>query len=171
MKAGRLARVSRRWLPAHANLTVADAGMTQTKERGFTIVELLTVLAILAISLGLAVPRLSNLLLTLRLDRATRTLVRDLLFARSAAQAGGERHLVSFTAQGYSIHRTSTALRSASLPPGVSVDALVSSRVIWFSPSGRSSGGFVRLRAGTRVKTVRVTAASGQTYLLPTDGQ
>jgi len=139
----------------------------QARERGFTIVELLTVLALGAIVLSLAFPRVSGFLSMLRLDETALALVRDLRFAQAGALARGERYAVHVTSERYSIYRGPILVSEVSLPPDVRVDAVVSSRVIWFSPAGHSSGGFIELRANSGIKTILVSAARGHAYLVP----
>ncbi|MBI4277379.1 MAG: GspH/FimT family pseudopilin [Armatimonadetes bacterium] len=135
---------------------------------GFTLIELLTVLAVGGIILSLALPRFTGLLATLSLDHAARRLVRDLHFARAGAQARGERYTVRFVDDGYIILRGETRIDEVNFPPRVSLDAVVATREIWFSPAGYSSGGFVTLRSETGRVDILVPAASGHAYIVPT---
>jgi prepilin-type N-terminal cleavage/methylation domain-containing protein len=136
-------------------------------ERGFTVVELLTVLALAAIILGLALPRYSGLLSDLRLQSATAELIRDLRGAQSLAVARGPRVSVVLGERGYEIRRPGSEQRRVSLPRGITLDAVTSTRLIWFSATGASSGGFITLRGSTGATTVIVAAARGLAYAVP----
>lgn len=136
-------------------------------QRGFTVIELLTVLALAGVILGLAIPRYSGLLGDLRLQSATSTLVLDLRRAQGAAGASGGRVLVSFGDHAYTVQRRGTAAVRTGLPRGVTVKAVNASRVIWFAANGTSSGGFVTLAGPTGSTTVVVTAARGLAYVMP----
>lgn len=140
---------------------------TRDRERGFTVIEVLTVLTLAAILLTLTVSRFSGLLDRLRLDAATAALTGDLHTARAAAQARGEPYLVSFSSHRYMVLVRGVRIDETSLPPGVTIDAVVSTRAVSFSPHGSSSGGFVRLRNRSSTRTVVIPVA-GRAYVIGT---
>lgn len=131
-------------------------------------IEVLTVLTLAAILLTLAIPRFSGLLDSLRLDAATTALTGDLHVARAAAQARGEPYLVSFSSRRYMVLVHGVRVDETSLPPGVTIDEVVSARMVSFSAHGSSSGGFVRLRNRTLTRTVVIPAAAGWAYVIET---
>ena len=136
-------------------------------ERGFTVVELLTVLALAAIILGLALPRYSGLLNDLRLQTATAELIRDLRGTQSLAVARGTRVSVFVGEHDYEVRRPGSEPRRVTLPRGITIAAVNSTRLIWFSATGASSGGFITLRGSTDATTVIVAAARGLAYAVP----
>lgn len=138
-------------------------------EQGLTIVELLTVLALTAVIASMAGSRLPGLMNTIRLDTVSHTLLRDLHFARSSARSTGDRHIVLISDEGYEIRREGRMIRKTRFPKGVALESVVATRVIWFASQGRSSGGYVRLRAGRALAQVVVPAASGLAYLASDD--
>ncbi|SME94192.1 GspH/FimT family pseudopilin [Pseudogulbenkiania subflava] len=77
-------------------LPVANAG----RHGGFTLVELLVTLAVLAILLALAVPSFGDLIDRGRLTSAADTLYADLQFARSEAIRNNQNVVVSFQSGG-----------------------------------------------------------------------
>lgn len=136
-------------------------------ERGFTVVELVTVLALAGIILGLAIPRYAGLLGALRLQSATSALILDLRNAQSTAMARGVRVSVSFGEREYMIRRPGRELLRVPLPRGITISAVNSSHLIWLAANGTSSGGFVTLRGPTGANTVIVAAARGLAYAIP----
>jgi prepilin-type N-terminal cleavage/methylation domain-containing protein len=134
---------------------------------GFTIIELMTVLALAAIVLGLAIPRFSGVLADVRLAGATSALVRDLRLAQSTARARAERVAVVVSERRYEVQRYGVPTITVSLPRGIVVSAVTGSHVIWFFSDGSSSGGFVTLRGATGANTVVVAAAPGLAYAIP----
>lgn len=141
----------------------------RVSQSGLTLIELLTVLALIGITASLAVTRLPALVGNIRLSSTVQSLARDLHFARASARAAGVPYVVVLASSRYEVRRGGIVVRGADFPPGVEVDAVVATHIIWFYPGGRSSGGFVRLRSGSRMQTITVPSASGFAYVLEGD--
>lgn len=73
---------------------------TQSKGAGFTLVELLVVMLLMAIFLSLAMPSLAGMANSMRLTTATNSLFSSLLFARSEAIKRNSRVVVCKSASG-----------------------------------------------------------------------
>lgn len=134
---------------------------------GFTLVEILVVLAILGLVYGLALPVFSRTLDGPRLERAVRALVADLREARSLALARGEPVFVYIQPQigAWRLENSSDGVDHsiqirASVPNAWrSADG---THVIGFFPDGESSGGEIRLRLNDRAQQVKVQWLTGR---------
>ena len=73
------------------------------KDRGFTLVELLTVLAILAILVALAVPNMTNLVRKNRIENQTRRIHSDLMNTRVRAMNVNRMHCLVFQPDNYQV--------------------------------------------------------------------
>ena len=101
--------------------------------KGFTIIELLVIIAMIGIISAIAVPNFTVLLPTQRLNGAASTLRGDLYKAKSMSIKKGVMYRVVFTTDGYAIQRGTASsgafvlaeaetTRSFSDYPGISVD-------------------------------------------------
>ena len=97
--------------------------MKQTK--GFTMIELIVTLAVLAILVGIAIPSYISLMPRYRLSGATRQVATDLMKARMQAVKLSTNVDVAFTTTGYTISggSYSETFNIQSQYPGVSLSA------------------------------------------------
>jgi type IV fimbrial biogenesis protein FimT len=85
--------------PANSS-TGARSNILLASSAGFTLLELMVVIAIIAIFMGLAAPNFSSLVASTRLSSQTNDLTADLRLARSEAAARGTRVVICPTTDG-----------------------------------------------------------------------
>lgn len=146
------------------------------RARGFTLLELLVVMVILAAVVGLVVPRFGAALPGVELKGAARDVASALRYARGRAIATRSDIAVVFDvdAATYRIEGAGADERERSLGRNVSA-RLVTGRselrgesvgAISFFPDGSSTGGRVTLRSGERVFEVDVQWLTGRVSIL-----
>lgn len=136
---------------------------------GFTMIELMVVLVILAVGLALVAPRFGNVLGGLELKGAARDVASGLRYARGRSIATREesRFLLDVEQGRYWITGRE---REHRLPRGVEVRLLTGASevvadgigAITFFPDGSSTGGRVTLASGDRSYRVDVRWLTGQ---------
>lgn len=98
----------------------------QTQGRpGFTLLELVLVVAVISILVWLAVPNFRPVLREARLEQAVKQLQGDLLYARQLAVTSGESQVVFAVggdASQYAVAASSSTTKVKQLPPGISVE-------------------------------------------------
>ena len=142
---------------------------------GFTLVELIVVIAVIAVAAAIAVPRYTSSLSRYRADMAARRIAADLGLARSRAKVKGATQTVLFTLASDSYTLPGVAgLDRPSDPYTVVVSAepykadLVSasfggSTTASFNGYGApAAGGSVVVQAGATQKTVLLDAGTGE---------
>ncbi len=137
--------------------------------RGFTLIEVIVVLVIMALAYGLVVPALSSVLDGPRLDRAARQMVASLREARSTALIDGRT--VRFTVDPASREwrhgdrrgalDDEIAFRLDAPPAGRGAGAAPS---ILFFPDGGSTGGRLTLATGERRRLIAVDWLTGRVW-------
>jgi type IV fimbrial biogenesis protein FimT len=152
--------------------------MSRSRSRrpsGFTLVELVLVMAILAIVAGIAAPRYATATARFRVDAAARRIGADLGLARARAQTTSAPVTVRFDVGGNSYEMLSTASPLAGAANYVTVMSeepyqakLVSatfggSSDMTFDGYGRpASSGTVVVKVGSVSKTITVDAGTGR---------
>jgi type IV fimbrial biogenesis protein FimT len=126
------------------------------EKRGFTTVEILVVLAIVAILIRIAVPAFSTWLPSQRLTSAAQQIAIDLQFARMKAIAQNTSYTVTFntTTSTYSFGTDSRNVTT--LFPGITIASAPSNPT--FTPSGMANAVTITLSNGTTQKLVCVKA-------------
>ncbi|MGD0721384.1 MAG: GspH/FimT family pseudopilin [Roseiarcus sp.] len=140
---------------------------------GFTLLELLVVVAILALIATIAIPLLKSPSKTRRLEVLSRTLVAQLRRAR--ALAVGENQAVDFTIDvNRRIYRSGVSGAGA-LPMDVAIELVIADPQrqnaaiggFRFYPSGQSSGGDIVLREKNSVARISISWLTGEARLEP----
>ncbi len=143
--------------------------------RGFTLIELVIVMAIMAIIAAMAAPRYGRALARHRADAAARRIVADLALARQRARAMSQSVTVAFdwpqsryTIAGLADPEGKAAAYTVSLreePYLASIDVVdfAGAASITFNGFGRpSAGGQVSIASGSSTRVVQVDAKSGE---------
>jgi len=127
---------------------------------GFTLLEVLGVLALSSVLMGLAALGLVELARTARLAGAVRTTASTLRLARARALAGGASIEVRFdTAAPATIETRPTGggpIEIRALPPGIVVAGTPARGRVLFGALGTAENGTVTLTAGPRARRVIV---------------
>jgi Tfp pilus assembly protein FimT len=131
---------------------------------GFSLAELVVVMAFASIMAGAALPRLSLLLASIRLPIGARQLAADLALARATAVLRNTNVRVTFAADAYTVRYEIGAPREVlgRLPAGVHVESLPASEAIRFYATGRADNGTVVLAGSSGARRSIVVNQRGR---------
>lgn len=138
-------------------------------DSGFTLVELLVVLAVLVLILAVVPPSLSGAIDSVRFDSAQRDLVSALRYARSRAANSQQAVTVDINVK-HGTMQVAGRQQLLPVPDGVALTLVTAQQeqlsedagAIRFYPDGSSTGGQVRFRRGDRVSSVDVNWLTGR---------
>lgn len=136
---------------------------------GFTLVELLVVLAILALALTVVPPSLTGAIDSARFNSTQRDLVSALRYARSRAVNSQQATSVDINVKQGTM-QVAGRQRTLSIPDGVALTLVTAQReqlsayegAIRFYPDGSSTGGQVRFRQNDWVWSIDVDWLTGR---------
>lgn len=157
---------------------VLEPGRAGGRSGGFTLIELVLVIAIITVVAAIALPRYADALERYRADTAARRLAADLGYARSQARTSGKPQVVSFnvTARSYSMAGVTDLrgkLGTYTVGLGESPFHLESMKLelggatqITFDPYGGASvGGTIKVRTPNITRQVILNASAGKVSL------
>ena len=142
---------------------------------GFSLIELVLVLAIIGVAAGIAIPRYADSLARYHVDAAARRIVADLALARTSARSVSASRTVTFRVASGTYEMlgvahldrpgSTYAVDLSAAPYGVTVvsaDFAGQPEVIFDGYGVPSSGGAVSVRVGRFTKTVELDADSAE---------
>ena len=149
-----------------------------TRLAAFTLIELVLVIATIAVLSAIAVPRYADALARYRTDLAAKRVAADLLLARANARTTGTVQVVNFAADGYTLTGMPApdggagdyAVRLSDEPYGATLGTVAfgdpPATSVTFDRYGtpNASGGVV-VKAGRHQKTVSVDVVSGKAVI------
>lgn len=141
------------WLPS-ASVPTRGAVTPDSRDAGFTLLEIVVVLAIVGLMLGLVATRGPLRSGRMDLEAATRGMVGALRVARSQAIARNRPVAVTLTAHGYRVQGQQTV----ALPADI---MLAGASEIRFAPDGSASGGRIVLHGKALRTSIAVDWLTG----------
>jgi general secretion pathway protein H len=144
----------------------------KSQSRGFTLIELMLVMVLMAMMFTLTPPLMHKAFPALKLKAAARDLVQEIRYVQQSAILTGSESKISF--QLHSDHYQSDLVNQGEvrqLPEGITFDAenidhTRQNLVLHFYPDGSSSGGYVRLSNETRGFVISVDWLTSRVQIL-----
>lgn len=157
----------------HRHNLGADSGLLMRGAKGFTLLELLIVIAIIGILSGLGVLTLRDAIQAARLNEGSAQLAADLQRARSGSQRFNRASTFTLTgspATSYTVTINGQAV-TRTLPEGIRITTTADARsIIYNAPFGEISSGVagmilkVNLAGHGETREVRVLGTTGKVY-------
>jgi len=140
-------------------------------DAGFTLVELMAVLVIMAAALAFAAPRLAGTRAALQSDLAAASIAESLLAARTKAMTSGRPATVVLSPAGGQYWIAGTAGRRKKLPAGVSMSVpgaetgAASTQTLTFQPAGSATDARITLTGRGQRAMITVDWLTGRTII------
>lgn len=139
-------------------------------KKGVTLIELIIVIAIIALGAVLAVPNLGPWLANYRLRTVTRDIASTLRTAQMKAVSNNVDYQVSFSGGSYILQRNTGGLwvnegTAQTLPSGVSI-VPPTNNPLTFSPNSSSNGGTIVLQGAKGQRTITVLPSTARITIL-----
>ena len=128
---------------------------------GFSLVELIMVLTLMAILLAIGIPASNKWLVSYQLNSAARRIQTELqnVKMRAAAENLGFQFAYSAGSESYSIRRDGNVLVTKPLPEGIQI---TQTGTVSFSPRGTAGGNRIRLRSSEHGCKQVVVSSTGR---------
>ena len=141
-----------------------DTQAASRGDGGYTLIELVVVLAILAAGAALSFPRLSGTNARATVQSTAQLLATELRATRNAARVSNTTQSLTFNVASHT-YQSSAAARARALPPRLTASLDPSGDAIVFLPDGSSSGGVITVSDGRQAATVAVDWMTGRTVV------
>lgn len=153
-------------------MSPSPAPVAATAEDGFTLIELMVTLAILAAVVGLAMPRFGGSMSHASLHSTVQQIAAELRATRSAAMASNDEKTLSIDVQAHS-YRSDVNTDLRPIPAEVSIDVSgsgvatlgQSTKLLRFLPDGSGGPGTLRFVDDGRAATLTIDWLTGSTHV------